>query len=201
MTHDQAADIKVTGEFMPDPNMCRFEVNREILPDHTVVFNRPEDSLGSPLADKLFAIPGITRIKVGGSKITLSKNVPTPWPELAKFLLPAIKEPLLSTQPPVSAAAVEQVQMTPQADMAEAIEQLLETHINPALASHGGFVTLVKVEDGDVYIEMGGGCQGCAASKMTMKNGVEAAIREICPQVREIIDATDHAAGANPYYR
>lgn len=194
-------ELKVTGEFLPDPNMCKFQINRPILDEWTVIFKSPEESMGSPLADALFAIEGITRVKVSGNSITLSKNVPTPWPELAKFILPAIKAPLISDQPPISQAALDAVQVAPEADMADVIDQLLEQHINPALASHGGFVALVKVEDRDVYIEMGGGCQGCAASKMTMKNGVESAIREVCPQVREIIDVTDHAAGANPYYR
>lgn len=199
MTEEQ--EIKVTGEFLPDPNMCKFQVNRPVLEDWTVIFKNADDAEGSPLAEALFAIEGITRVKVAGNEITLSKNIPAPWPELAKFILPAIKEPLLSGQPPISQAALEAVQVDPQADIAGMIEELLETHINPALSSHGGFVQLVKVEERDVYIEMGGGCQGCAASKMTMKNGVEAAIREVCPQVREIIDVTDHAAGTNPYYR
>jgi NFU1 iron-sulfur cluster scaffold homolog, mitochondrial len=195
------SEIKVTGEFMPDPNMCRFQVNQPLLPESAVVFNRAEEAVGSPLAEALFAIEGITRIKIAGSNITLSKNVPEAWPVLAKFILPAIKEPLLAEIPPISAEAIERMQLTPQGDMAQVIEQLLEQHINPALASHGGFVSLLKVEDNDVFIEMGGGCQGCAASKMTMKNGVETAIREVCPNVREVIDATDHTAGANPYYR
>ncbi len=194
-------ELKVTGEFLPDPNMCKFQVSRPILEEWTVIFKSPEESMGSPLADALFGINGITRVKVSGNSITLSKNVPTPWPEMAKDILPAIKGPLISGEPPISQAAIDAVQVAPEADMADVIDQLLEQHINPALASHGGFVALVKVEDRDVFIEMGGGCQGCAASKMTMKNGVESAIREVCPQVREIIDVTDHAAGANPYYR
>ncbi len=196
-----ATDIKVTGEFLPDPNMCRFEVNRTLLDDWTVDFKEPADSQGSPLADALFAVQGITRIKVSGNAITLTKDVPTPWPELAKDILPAIKQPLLAPAPPISDAALEAVQEGPESDMADLITQLLEVHINPALAAHGGYVKLQKIEDRDVYIEMGGGCQGCAASKMTMKHGVENAIRDVCPNVREVIDVTDHAAGDNPYYR
>ncbi len=194
-------ELKVTGEFLPDPNMCKFQVNRPILEEWTVIFKSAEESMGSPLADALFAIEGITRVKVSGDSITLSKNVPTPWPEMAKDILPAIKGPLTSGEPPISQAAIDAIQVAPEADMADVIEQLLEQHINPALASHGGFVSLVKVEDRNVFIEMGGGCQGCAASQMTMKQGVESAIREVCPQVGEVIDVTDHAAGTNPYYR
>ncbi len=196
-----ADQIKVTGELLPDPNMCKFMVNRPLLDGWTVIFNSKDESLGSPLADSLFAIDGITRIKVSGSSITMSKNIPTPWPELAKFILPAIKSAVTSAQPAVSQAAIEAVQQDPGGDIADIVEQLLEQHINPALASHGGFVKLVKVEDRDVYLEMGGGCQGCAASQATMRHGVESAIREVAPNVREIIDATDHSAGINPYYR
>jgi len=198
---ESATELKVTGELMPDPNVCKFQVNRPILDEWTLLFNSPEESLGSPLVDALFAVEGVTRVRVSGNSITLTKNIPNPWPEMAKAILPAIKNPLLSEEPPISQAALEAVQQEPEEDMQVLIEQLLEQHINPALASHGGFVKLVKIEDRDVFIEMGGGCQGCAASKMTMKHGVENAIRDVCPNVREIVDVTDHAAGDNPYYR
>jgi Fe-S cluster biogenesis protein NfuA len=198
---NETTELKVTGEFLPDPNMCKFEVNQPLWEGPTLVFTAADQSMGSPIVDALFAVQGITRVKIAGQSITLSKNIPNPWPELAKFILPAIREPLLAGQPIISEGAVETAQVSKEMDIEQAIEQLLETHINPALASHGGFVNLVKVEEGNVYIEMGGGCQGCAASKMTMKNGVEAAIREICPTVQDIVDVTDHAAGTNPYYR
>jgi Fe-S cluster biogenesis protein NfuA len=84
-------------------------------------------------------------------------------------------------------------------DIRIAVENLLEARINPALSSHGGFVNLVKVEAGDVYLEMGGGCQGCAGARATMRYGVENAIREVVPGVGQVVDATDHAAGGAAY--
>lgn len=84
-------------------------------------------------------------------------------------------------------------------EISEAVEHILESRINPALAGHGGFVRLVKVENKDVYLEMGGGCQGCAGARATMRYGVESAIREFVPGVGEVIDATDHAAGDAAY--
>lgn len=195
--------IKVTGEMLPDPHACRFTVNRTILAEGTLIFNGPDESMGSPLVDSVFAVPGITRARIAGDTLTLTKNVPTPWPELAKELLPAIRDPMEAKDtPPISPEALEAAKNRPPSDdTREAVEQLLEQHINPALAMHGGFVKLVKVENDDVYLELGGGCQGCAASKMTLKHGVERAIREVAPQVGEVIDVTDHAAGTNPYYR
>ena len=86
-------------------------------------------------------------------------------------------------------------------EMTSMIEKLLEQYINPAIPSHGGWVRLVKVEEGNVFLQMSGGCQGCASSKATLQFGIEEAIRKVCPQVGEIIDVTDHTSGDNPYYR
>jgi len=85
--------------------------------------------------------------------------------------------------------------------VAERVQQLIDQQINPSLASHGGFATLVGVEDDErVFITLGGGCQGCAMSRMTITQGIDRAIRDAIPEVTEIIDATDHSAGESPFY-
>ncbi len=85
-------------------------------------------------------------------------------------------------------------------DIAEKVQQLLAESINPSLASHGGFAALVGVEDTKVFLSMGGGCQGCALSAATLREGIQVAIKEAIPEVTEIIDVTDHDAGENPFY-
>jgi Fe/S biogenesis protein NfuA len=82
----------------------------------------------------------------------------------------------------------------------EKVRQLLDGQINPALAMHGGFAALDHVEDATVYVTMGGGCQGCAVSAMTLREGIARSIREAIPEVAEVIDTTDHSMGENPYY-
>lgn len=85
--------------------------------------------------------------------------------------------------------------------IAEKVEQLLDQMINPSLAAHGGFSTLVGVDDdNNVYVTMGGGCQGCSASAMTLTEGIRRSIKEAIPEVLEVIDATDHTAGEDPFY-
>ena len=85
-------------------------------------------------------------------------------------------------------------------DVAEKVRQLLDMQINPALAAHGGYASLVGVEGDRVFVTMGGGCQGCAVSAMTLREGIERSIKENVPEVAEVVDATDHAAGEDPYY-
>jgi Fe/S biogenesis protein NfuA len=85
-------------------------------------------------------------------------------------------------------------------DLADKVTQLLDKRINPALAAHGGFSELKGVEGDVVYVTMGGGCQGCAVSAMTLREGIARSIMETLPEVRDVIDVTDHEAGATPYY-
>jgi len=85
-------------------------------------------------------------------------------------------------------------------DLADKIGQLLEQSINPSLAAHGGFATLVGVDGTKVFLTMGGGCQGCSMSAATLVEGIQVAIKEALPEVTDVIDATDHSAGENPFY-
>ncbi len=83
---------------------------------------------------------------------------------------------------------------------AERVKTVLDTEINPAIASHGGTISLVGVQDTEIYLEMGGGCQGCAMSRMTLRQGVERMVRQAVPEVTVIHDITDHASGENPFF-
>ena len=82
----------------------------------------------------------------------------------------------------------------------ERIKTVFDTEINPALASHGGSVELLEVKGPRAFVKLSGGCQGCASSAATLKQGIEVRIKEVAPEILEVIDTTDHAAGTNPYF-
>ncbi len=88
--------------------------------------------------------------------------------------------------------------MTPEA---QAIQEILQDRINPAVASHGGYISLVDVRDHRAYIRLEGGCQGCGMSSATLSQGVEVEIMRAVPTISQVVDVTDHDAGANPYYQ
>jgi Fe-S cluster biogenesis protein NfuA len=141
-------------------------------------------------------------VKIHRDTFTITKNNPEPWPKVAGRLIPVLKEHLSSSGPILDEERKLAMQQAPlDVEVPRILEDLLERSINPALASHGGWVKLKRIEGQDVYVEMGGGCQGCASSRATMKFGIERAIKEAVPQVRNVIDSTDHEAGSNPYYR
>ncbi len=85
-------------------------------------------------------------------------------------------------------------------ELPQKVQAVLDAAVNPALASHGGFATLVNIEETTVYVTMGGGCQGCAASAMTLRDGIRSMLMNALPEITEVLDATDHAAGENPFY-
>ena len=88
----------------------------------------------------------------------------------------------------------------PEGSVEAKIQDLLDDDINPALASHGGFATLDRVEGTTAYMLMGGGCQGCGLAQMTLTEGIKAAIEDAIPEIDRVEDVTDHAAGENPFY-
>jgi Fe/S biogenesis protein NfuA len=84
--------------------------------------------------------------------------------------------------------------------IAQAVARVITDRINPGIALHGGYIMLVDVQDGVAYVLMSGGCQGCGMARMTLQEGVSRIIREAVPEIKEVVDLTEHAAGANPYY-
>lgn len=91
-------------------------------------------------------------------------------------------------------------QGTPEGPLAERVKHVIEYQINPSIAGHGGTVTLVDVRDDVVYLEMQGGCQGCGMAAVTLAQGIHRILTESIPEIRDIVDVTNHSAGANPYY-
>ncbi|RMF67153.1 MAG: iron-sulfur cluster assembly accessory protein [Calditrichaeota bacterium] len=89
----------------------------------------------------------------------------------------------------------------PKGPVAEKVQRILETRINPGVAMHGGHVSLVDVKDDIAYLRFGGGCQGCGMVDVTLKQGVEVMLKEAVPELKGVMDVTDHAGGKNPYYQ
>ncbi len=84
--------------------------------------------------------------------------------------------------------------------VAEQIQRLIDTELNPAVAAHGGKIQFLGVRDNKAYLTFGGGCHGCGMVDVTLKQGVEQRIRELIPEIEEVVDSTDHSTGENPFY-
>ncbi|MBT8060248.1 MAG: NfuA family Fe-S biogenesis protein [Gammaproteobacteria bacterium] len=101
----------------------------------------------------------------------------------------------------IKAPGIKGSQPSGEAPMEERINWLLETEINPALASHGGRVALVEItSENEVILQFGGGCHGCGMADVTLKQGIEQTLTRHIPEITAVRDATDHQSGTNPYY-
>ncbi len=89
----------------------------------------------------------------------------------------------------------------PTGPLAEAVMKVINEQINPGVAGHGGRVTLVGIKEEIAYVQLGGGCQGCGMADVTLKQGIVVMIKKAVPEIKDVLDVTDHAGGANPYYQ
>lgn len=194
MTQQQ---IAITAEPTSEAT-CRFTIDRPIYPDRSFFFGSKEQAEGSPLAERLFQIEGVTSVLISHSQVTVTKAGFEPWQIVGKQIGAALREHIADGQPAVADVLRESI--PPAEEIREKVQQVLDTEINPGVAAHGGFIRLIDVKENVVYIQMGGGCQGCGMADVTLKQGVEKTIRQAIPQIGAIMDTTDHASGRNPYY-
>jgi Fe-S cluster biogenesis protein NfuA len=190
-------DAAITAEPITNAT-CRFSVDRPLYPDRAFYFSSKDLAAGSALPERIFAINGVTSVQVSHDQITVGKATTVDWPEIGRQVGTAIREFLASGEPAVADAARDRI--LPASEIRDRVQQVLDSEINPSVASHGGVVRLIDVKDNSVYIQMGGGCQGCGQADVTLKFGIETAIRAAVDGVGDILDVTDHASGRNPYY-
>lgn len=165
--------------FVTEPNTARAEVGFS--------FCGPEDRDTSDLSFQ----SGGFEVLVDADSVSFLEDSMVEVTEDAAGSQLTIKAPNLKRTPP-----------GPQGPLADQINHVLDTEVNPALGGHGGWVRLVEIADADIAVlEFGGGCVGCSMSFMTMKQGVEHTLKERIPSLRDVRDATDHSDKRNAYYK
>jgi Fe-S cluster biogenesis protein NfuA len=195
-------DIKISAQ--PDASgvWCKFTIDRPVH-GNRVSFTAQDKTKAlevAPLAAKLLDIENLSKVVIDGSVVTVFQGGQLKeWGPAAKQVGATIRAQIQSGEPAVDPSYVPQVNEDDQ--IREKVQALLDVEINPAVASHGGIIELLDVKDGNVIIKMGGGCQGCGAADVTLKQGIEKTIKEKVPEVVGVLDSTDHASGANPYYQ
>ncbi|HLQ58900.1 MAG TPA: NifU family protein [Gemmatimonadales bacterium] len=195
-----AADIRITAEPI-DAQRCKFVVSVPVLAGGVRRFTTPDEAKGSPLAEAIFAVPGlsVSELIVSGNIVTVVKQSPAPWQAVGKPVGTAIRTALASDVP-VAASPKPPGAVNDDA-LYEQVARVFDEQVNPMVARHGGRVELIDVQDAVVMLRMGGGCQGCGMADVTLRQGIEGMLAQLVPAVRGIVDITDHTSGANPYFQ
>ena len=191
-----AQEIKIRGEPTADPQKCRFVLDGEVLSRASLTFTSESDTENAPLAKKLLDLPYIAQVNIAGQVVTLTGDNIESWPAVGKEIGGVIREQINSGEASVTEKAMD----AGNSALFDQVNTLIQNDVNPSIASHGGVITLHNVSDGKAYVTMGGGCQGCSMSSVTLKQGVESYIVAKVDGVNEVVDITNHSEGENPYY-
>ena len=193
--------MRIRAESSPaDPHSMRFVLDRDVQDSALASFPDAAAAQGAPLAEALFAIPGVKMVDVSGAVVAVVKTNDSNWGDLKRLIADALRGSVSQFSAPLGQGTKTFGQARSDDEIRLAVQDVLDRQANPAIAAHGGHVSVTDVKDGVVSMLMSGGCQGCAASAATLRGGVESMIRAAVPEVRDIIDVTDHGAGETPYY-
>ena len=199
-------EIRITAEPI-DTARCKFLVSAPVHAGGVRRFSGAEEAKGSPLVEAIFAIPGaeVTEVIVSGNLVTVVKRSPAPWQVIGKSVGAAIRAALATDQPaiaskPAGAPASPAAGGLDDDALYDRVAELFDSQVNPMVARHGGKVELIDVQDAVVMLRMAGGCQGCGMADVTLRQGIEAMLQQAVPEVKGIVDITDHTAGSNPYF-
>lgn len=179
-------------ESTPNPATLKFLPGKTVLEEGTLDFRSPTGAEKSPLAERLFAIPGVTGVFFGQDFVTVTADVED-WSHIKPAILGGIMEHFVTGMP----ILVEDADEADDSDgseffaeddraMVDTIKELLETRVRPAVAQDGGDITFKGFQDGVVYLNMRGACAGCPSSTATLKNGIENLLRHFVPGVEEV---------------
>ncbi len=180
----------IQTEATPNPATLKFLPGREVMGEGTLEMRDSAQAASSPLAEKLFALDGVTGVFFGSDFVTVSKG-DIEWPHLRPAVLGAIMEHFMSGQPLLREgvgpeAAGDEFFAPEDAETVSTIKELLETRIRPAVAGDGGDITFKGFRDGTVYLTMKGACSGCPSSTATLKHGIQNLLRHFLPDVQSV---------------
>ena len=195
-------EIRIKARVDQDGSACMFMVDRPVLEGLSAWF--PEKVWAKdvcPLAERLFEVKGVGSVMLHDTTVTVThaKGSLSDWEDLAKEIGAAIREHLKTETPVIIDEFREGI--PPEDEIRQKLQACLDIEINPGIAAHSGVITLERINGNTVYITMGGGCQGCAASTITLRHGIHTVFRRAVPQIGAICDETDHASGTNPYFK
>lgn len=191
--------VRIQAEVLQhDRASCRFTVDHPLFKEGFMRFRTAQEAELSPLAKRLFALEGVISVALQNDQVTITSKPGVNWRETGPLVGQAIRAHAASGEPAVSPEGLKS--RTSEDSLRSKVQKVIDEQINPAVASHGGVISLIDVQGTTIYIQMGGGCQGCGQANVTLRDGIEEALKQQVPEITDIFDATDHAAGENPYY-
>jgi len=195
------AGIRIKAQIDPSGEKIVLMLDRPVLAGYSCwCGSREEAREQSPLAAAIFAGGGVESVLLHDMNITVTRDGTghTPGEAFARQLGQVVRAHFDSGSAAVLDSFLDG--MPSEAEIRNGLQNVIDDLINPGIAAHSGQIILNRVTGNTAYITMGGGCQGCAASSITLRSGVEKSFRDAVPRLGALLDETDHSAGANPFF-
>ncbi len=179
-------NIEISAEVTPNPNTLKFNLSKTLVESGSLNFPDSEKAKGSYLAEGLFGVESVIGVMVGRNFITVTKSPSAAWPAIAPSVTAKIKE-LVGSGRPLFTQAVTEAASGGRSEIEQKIREVLDNEIRPAVAMDGGDILFHGYEDGIVTLHLQGSCSSCPSSIMTLKMGVENRLKQVIPEVREVV--------------
>lgn len=179
-------NVEVAAQVTPNPNSLQFMVNRQMVENGSFNFTKKEDTKDSKLAAALFAFEGVAGVLIGTGFLTISKDEKAQWPPLVPQIVECIKKFLAGSEPAVEPGARKEA-LAEGSEIEQKIRQLLDDEIRPAVARDGGDIVFHSYEEGVVKLHLQGACSSCPSATMTLKMGIENRLKQVVPEIREVV--------------
>lgn len=186
------AIVSIYTEMTPNPETMKFVANKLLYPGKSIDFPDESSATPSPLAKELFAFPFIKSVFIASNFVTLTKNADTSWDDVIPSVKQFLKEYLEAGNTVVNEDQVTERKGSntvnaSDTDVVVRIKELLENYVKPAVEMDGGAISFRGYDDGTVKLMLQGSCSGCPSSMITLKSGIEAMMKRMIPEVREVI--------------
>ena len=179
----------IQTESTPNPATLKFLPGETVMEHGTADFPDLDSANSSPLAERLFALNGVTGVFLGNDFVTVTKQDSIDWEHIKPSILGAIMDHFQSGAPVIhggQTGSVHAEHLGEDTEIVGQIKELLDSRVRPAVAQDGGDITFHGFERGIVYLQMQGACAGCPSSTMTLKMGIENLLRHYIPEVTEV---------------
>jgi len=187
-----------SGSLDEDSDAVDLALDQGVAGPSPVYFDDASEAASYPLAQQLLALDSVSAVLMQDRKITICRaNSAGDWPSVLQDVQSVVAKHFAE----LPEAPAPRQRTTEENQLMARVQNVLNSELNPMVASHGGFIEVTDVQETRVFINMTGGCQGCGQAALTLKQGVERVLFERLPEITDILDSTDHAAGVNPYYQ
>lgn len=179
--------VNVNLEFTPNPDTLKYTVNQQLLDRGAENFTESVQAERSPLAKRLFGVDGVKAVMIGPTFVTVTVTGQDKLMQVNTSMLREIKTHLEAGEPVITGPRIQSEHGASNSEAAQKIIEILDQQIRPAVAQDGGDIVFHKFENGTVYLQMRGSCSSCPSSIATLKQGIETRLRELVPEVVEVV--------------